>query len=181
MPSRYWPEVSALASGGRHGGELTFARSVLMWAAERVGRSGLALSEAQLLHAALRIEIEPSAVAGRLGQLAAARLWQEAHQVARAALGWATWAWPWSPGAGSGHADTRAADRPVALTTREREMAVQAAGGLTNRMIADRLAVSVRTVENHLQTAYAKLGVNRWDDLGPAIGLDRAQPEAVPA
>lgn len=50
--------------------------------------------------------------------------------------------------------------RPLPLTRREREVAELAAGGLSSQAIADRLFVSVRTVEGHLQNAYAKLGVN---------------------
>ncbi|MEX5708674.1 LuxR C-terminal-related transcriptional regulator [Parafrankia sp. FMc6] len=51
------------------------------------------------------------------------------------------------------------------LTPREREVAAFAAVGLSNREIASRLVVSVRTVENHLQRAYGKLGVLRRADL----------------
>ncbi|MFE8970537.1 LuxR C-terminal-related transcriptional regulator [Streptomyces albogriseolus] len=53
----------------------------------------------------------------------------------------------------------RGTDATAALTTREREVAALAAGGLSNREIADRLVVSVRTVENHLHRVYHKLGV----------------------
>jgi len=52
-----------------------------------------------------------------------------------------------------------AAARPLPLTDREREIVTLAAGGLTNQQIADRLVVSVRTVEGHLYRAGAKLGV----------------------
>jgi len=45
------------------------------------------------------------------------------------------------------------------LTTRELEVATLAASGMSSKQIADRLVVSVRTVDNHLQSAYAKLGV----------------------
>ncbi|CAN5624104.1 hypothetical protein BH20ACT2_BH20ACT2_15130 [soil metagenome] len=48
---------------------------------------------------------------------------------------------------------------------------------MTNRAIADRLVVSVRTVQNHLQAAFIKLGVHRGGELGPALGLDLAEPE----
>jgi DNA-binding CsgD family transcriptional regulator len=48
---------------------------------------------------------------------------------------------------------------PDPLTPREREMASLAASGLTSTLIAQRLGVSARTVENHLQRSYAKLGV----------------------
>jgi len=55
------------------------------------------------------------------------------------------------------------------LTRRETEVARLAASGLSNREIADELIVSVRTVENHLQRAYDKLGVGSRDDLGAAL------------
>jgi DNA-binding CsgD family transcriptional regulator len=51
------------------------------------------------------------------------------------------------------------------LTPREREVALLAARGLSSREIAERLVVSVRTVDNHLQRAYRKLGVTRREDL----------------
>jgi len=43
------------------------------------------------------------------------------------------------------------------LTQRELEVLGLVAGGLTNEAIADRLSLSVRTVERHLSTIYAKL------------------------
>ncbi len=51
-------------------------------------------------------------------------------------------------------------DEPVALTKREREVAVLAAGGITSKDIADRLFVSVRTVDNHLGRVYDKPGIS---------------------
>jgi DNA-binding CsgD family transcriptional regulator len=51
------------------------------------------------------------------------------------------------------------------LTAREREIAAMAAGGASNRDIASRLVVSVRTVENHLQRVYRKLGVGNRREL----------------
>ncbi|HMJ75217.1 MAG TPA: helix-turn-helix transcriptional regulator, partial [Iamia sp.] len=58
----------------------------------------------------------------------------------------------------------------VALTAREREVASLAAQGTSSQDIADRLFVSIRTVNNHLQNAYTKLGVNRRDQLAAALG-----------
>jgi DNA-binding NarL/FixJ family response regulator len=49
---------------------------------------------------------------------------------------------------------------PLPLTAREREIAVLAARGLSNRMIAERLLVSVRTVEGHVYRAGHKLGMS---------------------
>ena len=47
-----------------------------------------------------------------------------------------------------------AAPEAVDLTPREREIALLAAGGSSSREIAERLVLSVRTVDNHLQNAY---------------------------
>lgn len=63
-------------------------------------------------------------------------------------------------------------DRPdaaVPLTAREREVATLAMQGLSSPEIGERLFVAVRTVDNHLQKAYAKLGINRRDQLAEAM------------
>ncbi|MGA5303982.1 LuxR C-terminal-related transcriptional regulator [Nucisporomicrobium flavum] len=57
------------------------------------------------------------------------------------------------------------------LTVRERQVAELAAGGVRSREIADRLFLSPRTVENHLQRVYTKLGVNGRNELAPALRL----------
>jgi DNA-binding CsgD family transcriptional regulator len=59
------------------------------------------------------------------------------------------------------------------LTEREREIALLAASGLSSREIADRLVVSVRTVDNHLQRAYRKLGISRREDLADVLATAR--------
>jgi DNA-binding CsgD family transcriptional regulator len=51
------------------------------------------------------------------------------------------------------------------LTPREHEIARLAATGLPNREIAERLCLSERTVENHLNHVYGKLGVRGRVDL----------------
>lgn len=55
------------------------------------------------------------------------------------------------------------------LTKREREVAELAAAGRTNKEIADELFVSIRTVENHLQRVYAKLGAGERRELATAL------------
>jgi DNA-binding CsgD family transcriptional regulator len=58
---------------------------------------------------------------------------------------------------------------PVPLTAREREICTLAASGATSADIADKLYVSVRTVNNHLQRAYTKLGVSNRRELADAL------------
>jgi DNA-binding CsgD family transcriptional regulator/type II secretory pathway predicted ATPase ExeA len=62
-------------------------------------------------------------------------------------------------------------DRPGDLTPRERESAELAARGLTDREIAEKLYVSVRTVHAHLRSAYAKLGVPGRAGLAEVLGI----------
>jgi DNA-binding CsgD family transcriptional regulator len=56
-----------------------------------------------------------------------------------------------------------------ALTANERRVAAMAAGGRSNREIAQALYVSHKTVEKHLTAAYRKLGVEGRDDLATAL------------
>ncbi|MEV7606426.1 AAA family ATPase [Paenarthrobacter sp. NPDC089322] len=60
-------------------------------------------------------------------------------------------------------------DRSVPLTRREQDIVALAVSGLTDRQIAEKLMVSVRTVEGHLYRSYAKLGIRRREDLGAAV------------
>jgi DNA-binding CsgD family transcriptional regulator len=65
------------------------------------------------------------------------------------------------------------------LTGREREVASLAASGLSSDAIAERLFVSVRTVDNHIQHVYQKLGIASRKDLNAALGtsgLGEASP-----
>lgn len=64
--------------------------------------------------------------------------------------------------------------RPAGLTAREWEVAGLAARGLSDRRIAERLVLSVRTVETHLARAYRKLRVTSRRELTDALdGLAR--------
>jgi DNA-binding CsgD family transcriptional regulator len=65
-----------------------------------------------------------------------------------------------------------APDAAAELTAREREIAALAARGLTSREIADRLVVSVRTVDNHLQRVYRKLGVTGRGELSRLLAVE---------
>ncbi len=61
--------------------------------------------------------------------------------------------------------------RPLPITDREREIVLLAAAGLSNRQIAARLSVSVRTVEGHVYRIFAKLGIERRDQLVDLVRL----------
>ncbi|MFC0527908.1 helix-turn-helix transcriptional regulator [Phytohabitans kaempferiae] len=65
------------------------------------------------------------------------------------------------------------AARP-ALTERERQVAHLAAAGVASKQIADQLFLSTRTIENHLQRVYGKLGVTNRSELAHAL---QALPE----
>jgi DNA-binding CsgD family transcriptional regulator len=60
------------------------------------------------------------------------------------------------------------ASRPT-LTDREAQIARLAADGVSSREIADRLFLSIRTVDNHLTRVYTKLGVTRRTELAAAL------------
>ncbi|MDP9998070.1 DNA-binding CsgD family transcriptional regulator/type II secretory pathway predicted ATPase ExeA [Pseudarthrobacter sulfonivorans] len=62
-----------------------------------------------------------------------------------------------------------AAAPTVHLTRREQDIVELAVQGLTDREIAQRLMVSVRTVEGHLYRTYVKLGVRSRDELSTAL------------
>jgi len=58
----------------------------------------------------------------------------------------------------------------VPLSGRERQIAMLAAKGMASKDIAERLFLSVRTVSNHLQHTYTKLGVASRASLAEALG-----------
>jgi DNA-binding CsgD family transcriptional regulator len=94
---------------------------------------------------------------------------------------------PWAARAASelratGLPGQRASDVPAtgvggrgALTAREREIASLAAGGLSNKQIAERLFLSARTVSDHLHKIFPKLGIASRAALRDALGdVDRS-------
>ena len=62
-----------------------------------------------------------------------------------------------------------AADQPLPLTAREREIANLVAAGMSNREIAERLTLSVRTVEGHIYRACTKFDVADREELAALI------------
>ena len=63
----------------------------------------------------------------------------------------------------------------LTLTPREREVAMLAAARTSSRDIAARLGLSVRTVDNYLGRAYAKLGITSRAELAALLGTTTSQ------
>lgn len=61
------------------------------------------------------------------------------------------------------------AESVVPLTAREREIVLLVADGASTKEVAERLYLSARTVSNHLQNAYAKLGISKRTELPAAL------------
>jgi DNA-binding NarL/FixJ family response regulator len=75
-------------------------------------------------------------------------------------------------GAQCGGADTpalRQAREPLPLTGREREIVMLVGGGLSNRDIAARLHLSIRTVEGHIYKAMNKTGTADREELAALL------------
>ncbi|WP_406817893.1 LuxR C-terminal-related transcriptional regulator [Mycobacterium sp. M23085] len=70
-----------------------------------------------------------------------------------------------------------AAARPLPFSGRERQIVTLVAAGMSNREIANRLVISVRTVEGHLYRLFTKLGVNHRDQLVQLLNLDLSGPQ----
>jgi DNA-binding CsgD family transcriptional regulator len=60
----------------------------------------------------------------------------------------------------AGHRVRRKAQQPAGLTRRELEVLSLLARGHTNRSMAKRLGISDKTVGNHVEHLYAKIGVS---------------------
>jgi DNA-binding CsgD family transcriptional regulator len=61
------------------------------------------------------------------------------------------------------------ASEPLPLTDREEEIVMLVAEGLSNRAVAERLTLSVRTVESHLYRAMLKTGTTSRDELAALL------------
>ena len=59
--------------------------------------------------------------------------------------------------------------RPLPLSSREREIAALISAGLTNRQIAERLSVSVRTVEGHIYRGCTKLDAGDREEFAAIV------------
>jgi DNA-binding CsgD family transcriptional regulator len=160
-------DAAAAAPGlAQVAGELDgpYVQVAAAYAAALVARDGsglLEVAERFANHGALLVAAEAGNAAGAAhrdaGRASSARVAD-----ARAAL--------WLQACEGARPPTLLATAPAEeLTPREREIALLAAAEMSSREIADRLVVSVRTVDNHLQRAYRKLGITRRQDLSRVL------------
>lgn len=81
-----------------------------------------------------------------------------------------------------GDVPARAAPDPLRVLTRaERAVAVRAGEGKTNPEIADDLVLSARTVQAHLSSVYAKLGIGSRVQLAALLGAHGGSDERQPS
>ncbi len=172
-------EVRALHEATRLGGAARTAARLSALAGEVDGRFAPVAAE----HAAAMVEGDGTrllAVAERFAGMDALLVAAEAAHAASAAFRGAGRAASARSAAARGRAWLASCEgaRPATLaggaiaddlTAREREVALLAADGLRSRDIAERLVVSVRTVDNQLQRAYRKLGVHRREELAGVL------------
>ena len=171
-------EMLALHDAVRYGDRSSLARLV-----EVAHATGGRLATALAAHAAAVTDRNPDAIyaaAQQLEQIGALLL--AADAAAQAAAAYQAAGDRRHAGEASGTAHRLAATcgglrtpalqlagSPLPLTVREREMANLVAAGLSNRDIADRLTVSVRTVEGHLYRACTKCDCTDRDQLAAVI------------
>ncbi len=126
------------------------------------------------LHAvAAEFEVAGADLMAAEAETAAAALWDRAASPRRAARAAGRAAALLTRCEGARPTILRAATPAVHLTDREREIALLAAGRAPSKEIAETLGLSVRTVNNHLQRVYVKLGVAKRSELRAALGPAR--------
>lgn len=147
-------QVTAAVEGERAGAWHKYAGALAAGDGELFMEAAEALAAVRMTHAARECYLQAAEVFEADGDRARARTAEAMRRGYDDELGLET--------------DSRQAPvRPVLdqLTKRERDIVTLAVEGLSDRQIADRLMVSVRTVEGHLYRSYAKLGVNRREQL----------------
>ena len=93
------------------------------------------------------------------------------------ALGCSTRAAALAEQCGASTSALRQAGEPLPLTDREREIVMLIGEGLSSREIAERLTLSVRTVESHVYRAMLKTGTTSRDELAALLPRPRARTQ----
>ena len=69
----------------------------------------------------------------------------------------------------------RQASERLPLTDREREIVMLLGQGLSSRAVAERLTLSVRTIEGHIYRAMTKTGTTSRDELAALLRQGRSE------
>jgi len=137
-------------------------RAVRFMSAAQEGREAIGTPLQSLLQAIHELTI--SSVRAQLGDQAYATAWAEGRTMTPEQALAAQWpaAMPTTPPAepSSIPSPQKAPAPPNGLTLREMEVLRLLAQGLTSAQIAERLTVSVLTVNTHVRSIYSKLGVS---------------------
>jgi DNA-binding NarL/FixJ family response regulator len=139
----------ALGRGAAVLGRLDDAVEDLSVAAEQSARAGANGHFAEALHHLAETLLARGGPGDRDRALAAAR---DAARLARD-LGMTSYTGPTAT-----LVERIESDAPAVLSARESQVAMLVAEGLTNRQIAERLVISERTAQNHVQHILTKLG-----------------------
>ncbi|MFF3062561.1 LuxR C-terminal-related transcriptional regulator [Streptomyces sp. NPDC057909] len=124
----------------------------------------------QLLHAADELEQLGADLLAAEAATTAAATWQRARESRRATAASRQAAVATARCQGARTPRLAPAEATAPLTPREREIALLAATRTTSKNIAKSLSLSVRTVDNHLQRVYSKLGITTRRELAAAFG-----------
>jgi DNA-binding CsgD family transcriptional regulator len=170
---QFAPEVMCLQTATQFGERSCGPRLRELAAIVEGPRAGVAARFAEALHdddgaelAALSAEFEQMGDLSAAVDAAAHAAIAYRHKDLRgSALGCSAKAEALAEECGARTATLRKAAERLPLTDREREVVMLIGQGLSNRDIAARLTLSVRTVENHIYKAMAKTGTSNRDEL----------------
>jgi DNA-binding CsgD family transcriptional regulator len=140
--------------------------------ASRLASAGLALAEHAGVHLPSRlvrsVEQLHADLATRLGHLQTQRAWADGARLSM------------SEAVTLALAEMHESDRPGGLSAREFEIAQLVTSGLSSRQIAEKLNLSVRTVDSHLRRIFDKVGVANRLQLGTWLLRHGGQPVTPP-
>ncbi len=131
------------------------ARAARLWAAAEALREAIGLAIVLWDHVPTDYEARLAATRSQLGEEAFATAWEEGKAMTpERAIGYAL-----SEASPPTDALPPKGDKEAGLSARELEVLRLVAQGLTDPQVAERLYLSPRTVNHHLRSVYAKLGV----------------------
>jgi DNA-binding CsgD family transcriptional regulator len=183
---RFAAEVLCLQTATQFGDRTSGSRLRELESAVEGPRVGLAMRFAEALRDGDPAELSSvSEEFEKMGDLVAAvdaaaraALVYRHHDKRGSALGCSTRADALAAQGGARTPALRLASEELPLTDREAEVAMLIGEGLSNREIAERLTLSVRTVESHIHRAMGKTGTTTREELAALLPPSRARSQA---